>query len=240
MKNNRGAENDVPLTPGQHEQLWQIVVTLPTDVEPWGQREPGVVGDCSCGCRWFQPLVAHPFDWGVCTNPASPRVALLTFEHQGCPQFEMDSQDEEVNTMESTPPEPNSPNLEPENHRDRGMLVVDETLLGLIPFLKVHRFWVRPLNPGMDNEILSRATAVGSGIGYLLGGRILVTNRAEVFRHVAAVHEFSIIDTAGYTQDPSSVAEEIAEYWRQLQVRGHVPYILRLRRYREPMLERVE
>jgi hypothetical protein len=239
MKNNGEAENDAPLTPGQHEQLWQIVVTLPTDVEPWGQREPGVVGDCSCSCRWFLPLVAMPGDWGVCANPASPRVGLLTFEHQGCPQFEYDAREEEINTQ-STPPEPNSPNLEPENHRDRGMLVVDETLLGLIPFLEDQRFWVRPLKPGMDNEVLSRATAVTSGMGYLLGGRILVTNRAEVFRHAAAVHEFSIIDTAGYTQDPSSVAEEIAEHWRQLQVRGHVPYILRLRRYREPMLDRVE
>jgi hypothetical protein len=80
--------NDPPLTPGSHEQLWQTVVTLPTDVEPWGQREPGVVGNCSCGCRWFLPLVAMPLDWGVCANPASPRVGLLTFEHQGCPQFE--------------------------------------------------------------------------------------------------------------------------------------------------------
>ena len=251
MKNDRDADkperpiweprdpNDEPLTPDLHERLWQIVVTLPTDVEPWGQREPGAVGDCSCSCRWFLPLVALPGDWGVCANPVSPRVGLLTFEHQGCPQFEYDAREEEVNT-ESTPPEPNSPNLEPEIHRDRGMLVVDETLLGLSPFLKDRRFWVRPLNPGMDNEILSRATAVRSGIGYLLGGRILVTNRAEVFRHAAAVHEFSIIDTAGYTQDPSSVVEEIAEHWRQLQVRGHVPYILRLRRYGEPMLERVE
>jgi hypothetical protein len=239
MKDNREAENDATLTPGLHERLWQIVVTLPTDVEPWGQREPGAVGDCSCGCRWFLPLVAMPGDWGVCGNPASPRVGLLTFEHQGCPQFEYDARGEEVST-ESTPPEPNSPDLEPENHRDRGMLVVDETLLGLIPFLERHRFWVRPLNPGMDSEILSRAAAVRSGIGYLLGGRILVTNRAEVFRHAAAVHEFSIIDTEGYTPDPSSVAAEIAEHWRQLQVRGNVPYILRLRRYGEPTLERVE
>ena len=242
MKDNRGAENDAPLTPGSHEQLWQIVVKLPTDFEPWGQRDRDVVevfGDCSCSCRWFLPLVAMPLDWGVCANPASPRVGLLTFEHQGCPQFEVDSQEEEANT-EFTPPEPNSPNLEPENHRDRGMLVVDETLLGLIPFLEDQRFWVRPLNPGMDNEILSMATAVGSGIGYLLGGRILVTDRAEVFRHAAAVHEFSIIDTAGYSQDPSSVAQEIAEHWRQLQMRGRVPYILRLRGHREPMLERVE
>ena len=151
---------DAPLTPGLHEHLWQIVVTLPTDVEPWGQREPGAVGDCSCSCRWFLPLVAMPLDWGVCANPASPRVGLLTFEHRGCPQFEYDAREEE----ESTPPEPNSPNLEPEIHRDRGMLVVDETLLGLIPFLEDQRFWVRPLNPGMDYEVLSRATPLGPGL----------------------------------------------------------------------------
>jgi hypothetical protein len=23
-------------------------------------------------------------DWGVCTNPKSPRAGLLTFEHMGC------------------------------------------------------------------------------------------------------------------------------------------------------------
>jgi hypothetical protein len=54
MKNNGEAENDAPLTPGQHEQLWQIVVKLPTDVEPWGQREPGAAGDCSC-CMLLVP-----------------------------------------------------------------------------------------------------------------------------------------------------------------------------------------
>jgi len=26
-------------------------------------------------------------DWGICANPKSPRAGLLTFEHQGCPQF---------------------------------------------------------------------------------------------------------------------------------------------------------
>jgi hypothetical protein len=240
MKNDRQPEkpDDVPLTPGQHEQLWQIAVKLPTDFEPYGQRKRDVVGDCSCSCRWFLPLVAMPLDWGVCANPANPRVGLLTFEHQGCPQYEMDSQAEEVNIVESTPPEPSPTKLKPERRHARGMLVVDETLLDLTPFLEDQRFWVRPLKPGMDNEVLSRAAAVTSGIGYLLGGRILVTNRAEVFRHAAAVHDFSIIDTAGYTQDLSSVAEEIAEYWMQLEV--YVPYILRLRRYGEPMLGRVE
>jgi hypothetical protein len=40
MKNNRQPENpdDAPLVPGSHEQLWQISVRLPTDFEPYGQR----------------------------------------------------------------------------------------------------------------------------------------------------------------------------------------------------------
>jgi hypothetical protein len=81
------------------------------------------------------------------------------------------------------------------------MLVLDEPLLRLIPFLEDQQFRVRPLKPGMDNEVFSRSTSIRSGIGYLFGGRILVTNRAEVCRQAAAVHEVSIVDTAGYTQD---------------------------------------
>jgi hypothetical protein len=84
MKNDREAEkpdrriwklrepNDAPLTPGQHEQLWQIAIRLPTDYEPYGQRKRDVVADCSCSCLLFLPLVAMPLDWGVCANPASP------------------------------------------------------------------------------------------------------------------------------------------------------------------------
>jgi hypothetical protein len=83
--------SDPPLKPGSHAQLWQITVKLPTDFEPYGERKRDVVGDCSCSCRWFLPLVAFPLDWGVCANPASPRVSLLTFEHQGCPQYEEDT-----------------------------------------------------------------------------------------------------------------------------------------------------
>jgi hypothetical protein len=41
------------------------------------------------GCRWYVKLqgsLGH--DWGVCTNAQSHRCGLLTFEHQGCQQFE--------------------------------------------------------------------------------------------------------------------------------------------------------
>ena len=74
-----------------HEHLLQIVKALPTDVEPWGKTEVGAFGDCSCGCRWYHTLAGRlGSDWGICANAASPRSGLLTFEHQGCPQFERD------------------------------------------------------------------------------------------------------------------------------------------------------
>jgi len=83
------------LTPEQkamHEHLHSIVRRLPSDFEPYGQRsrDDDWGPDCSCGCRHFEVLQILPFDWGVCTNPDSPRCGLLTFEHQGCAKFEAD------------------------------------------------------------------------------------------------------------------------------------------------------
>ena len=80
-----------------HELLHSLCVHLPTDFEPWGRRSREEWGpDCSCGCRHFlelkRPLGA---DWGVCSNPKSPRAGLLTFEHQGCREFEEDERIEE-------------------------------------------------------------------------------------------------------------------------------------------------
>jgi hypothetical protein len=96
MRNDSESENDPPLEPGQHEQLWQIAIKLPTDFEPYGRTKRDGSSDCSCGCRWFLPLAAMPLDWGVCANPASPRAALLTFEHQGCPRCETDREEEDA------------------------------------------------------------------------------------------------------------------------------------------------
>jgi len=73
-----------------HEQLCALMVRLPTDFEPWGTREREGP-DCSCGCNFFHILDGKAGgDWGVCTNPKSPRVGLLTFEHQGCPEWTED------------------------------------------------------------------------------------------------------------------------------------------------------
>ena len=72
------------------------IIKRPEDYYPYGQnmdRElPGdsFRGDCSCGCKWFLPLEGSlRDDWGICANRASHRVGLLTFEHQGCRQFEL-------------------------------------------------------------------------------------------------------------------------------------------------------
>ena len=75
----------------RHEALHLIVKRLPSDFEPWGARSrtEDWGPDCSCGCRWFIPLGQElRYDWGVCHNPESPRCGLLTFEHQGCREFE--------------------------------------------------------------------------------------------------------------------------------------------------------
>lgn len=83
-----------------HEQLWQIVVTLPRDYEPWGliDRECGddFLPDCSTGCRWYVPLEdPRGADWGVCASPTSHRSGLLTFEHQGCERFEYGDEEDD-------------------------------------------------------------------------------------------------------------------------------------------------
>jgi hypothetical protein len=86
-----------------HGQLWDACKRKPSDFESYGQRARltanrgsfGTTGstfiklDCSCECKWFHTLSGPAsLDWGVCGNPASPRAGLLTFEHQGCPEFE--------------------------------------------------------------------------------------------------------------------------------------------------------
>ena len=76
-----------------HEQLVKIMPQLPSDFEPYGERtrENDPWQDCSCGCNFYHVLSgAVASDWGVCTNPKSPRVGLLTFEHQGCPEWTED------------------------------------------------------------------------------------------------------------------------------------------------------
>jgi hypothetical protein len=73
---------------GAHDRLLELAVEMETDFEPYGKR-PREGPDCSCGCRHFATLEGVlGADWGVCMNKRSPRAGLLTFEHQGCPEFE--------------------------------------------------------------------------------------------------------------------------------------------------------
>ena len=76
-----------------HQHLVPLMIVLRSDFEPFGERsrEDDEGPDCSCGCKWFAKLDGKlGYDWGVCANPESPRVGLLTFEHQGCRQYSDD------------------------------------------------------------------------------------------------------------------------------------------------------
>ena len=85
------------------DSKWSACKVLATDYRDYGgQVERWKLADlnypdCSCGCKWFVPLYDSKYDsadcdWGVCTNPNSPRAGLLTWEHQaGLKCFEWDS-----------------------------------------------------------------------------------------------------------------------------------------------------
>lgn len=75
-----------------HEHLWNVARLHGQDYAPYGRDQRDADGqwgpDCSMGCAYFAELAGRRgADWGVCTNPASHRVGLLTFEHQGCRHF---------------------------------------------------------------------------------------------------------------------------------------------------------
>jgi hypothetical protein len=97
----RQCANEGQVTPRYqtHEQLWQIFRKLPTDFEPYGLIKRETICDCSAGRRWFQELAGRRGqERGVCTNPRSPRTGLLTFEHQGCQEFELDPRSDFLGT----------------------------------------------------------------------------------------------------------------------------------------------
>ena len=80
-----------------HKQL--IKVLKPDEVYSLGKNATDTFGsDCSCGCKYFHALEGKEgADWGVCTQPRSPRAGLLTFEHMGCQFFKYDkSLDEDL------------------------------------------------------------------------------------------------------------------------------------------------
>ena len=72
-----------------HTRLVLLVKNLPDDYEPYGKTEREG-NDCSMGCKFAAKLAGElGGDWVVCTNLKSHRAGLLTFEHQGCLQFEV-------------------------------------------------------------------------------------------------------------------------------------------------------
>jgi hypothetical protein len=82
------------------DPLWQVLKRLPTDYFDYGGdikrwEDPNKdYPDCSSGCKHYITLEHdYGYDWGVCSNPDSPRAGLLTWEHQaGVDCFEYESE----------------------------------------------------------------------------------------------------------------------------------------------------
>ena len=89
-----------------HKHMLSIMPKRPGDYKPWGNVERWedphtAYPDCSCGCKWFALLEGELCtDWGVCCNPESHRVGLLTFEHQGCMKFDADTDEDDEPAQE--------------------------------------------------------------------------------------------------------------------------------------------
>src|SRR5919106_743833 len=76
-----------------HQQLWNVC----RDKEEYELRI-AYWSDCSAGCYHFHPLIGKARDdWGVWTNPHSPRAGVLTFEHMGCECYESEWQPMGIN-----------------------------------------------------------------------------------------------------------------------------------------------
>ncbi len=88
----------VDINDKHHNALWLAAKKLPEDYTPYGTNErwkdpDKPYPDCSGGCKHFYKLATKNrselgFDWGVCACQKSHRCGLLTFEHQGCENFE--------------------------------------------------------------------------------------------------------------------------------------------------------
>ncbi len=77
-------------------------------------------------------------------------------------------------------------------------------------------------------------------IGQLLAHRVLVTGRLEHFQEIAAINEYSIIDTADFDHDASSCAAEISRLWLELGLEHSKGWALRLRREGPSTLDDIE
>jgi hypothetical protein len=64
-----------------HNSLSRICKNLPTDFQPWGERDRDAEWgpDCSCGCKFFLKLPGQlGNDWGVCWNAEHRLLKIIS------------------------------------------------------------------------------------------------------------------------------------------------------------------
>ena len=186
-----------------HDELWAICKKLPTDFEPYGTRSRQIGGpDCSCGCSWYHTLIGGArLDWGVCVNPASPRAGLLTFEHQGCEQFEEEiiRDGDDVAGADTAAAGGEAESLD--------LLFDDELPDGLARLLYEHL--------RIDSRRAKTLAELVKEQGMrCLAGEAFVTSRVTAFIPFIAAYDLSIIDVSEVLALPvPKLAELIEQAW---------------------------
>lgn len=83
----------------------------------------------------------------------------------------------------------------------RGVIVVDETLASLAPFLRTRNIRVIVIPSGTGNETIKTV---------FLPHRILVTNQPERFQDDVSSFEYGLISMKGIKDDPKALAKRIS------------------------------
>jgi hypothetical protein len=204
---------------------------LPTDFEPYGRRSRQIGGpDCSCGCAWYHTLIgAARRDWGICANPSSPRCGLLTFEHQGCEQFEEESREDDAASESSD--ETDTEDLELSTGRPRRTLggnylnlTIDSELPnGIAPVLMSY-FNINPIRDKVLAEAANQQDRPND-----IAKDPFVTSSSRFTPFIAA-YDLCIIDVSDVLTLPvHRLAKLIENAWIDLQLQRKRGYHVRIK-----------
>jgi hypothetical protein len=211
-----------------HVRLFELAKAVESDFEPYGKRVRGGwdSSDCSCGCRHYAVLggpLGH--DWGVCMNKQSPRAGLLTFEHQGCPEFDQNvgEESEELSSPRRLPPlaehatikqGPNDESLWPSDLIELSKqsayftIILEEDLRSLEAGLGDDGFKVIPAHMLEDDDLKQQAH-----------GSAILTKNSQAFVDDAVRYDYDVIGIEEVKDDGPEAVRRISGAIR----RSHLP-----------------
>jgi hypothetical protein len=213
---------------GAHLRLFELTQAVESDFEPYGTRVRGGwdSSDCSCGCRHYAVL-AGPLghDWGVCMNKRSPRAGLLTFEHQGCPEFDQNvgEESEELPSPRRLPPLAEHATIK-QGPNDESLWPTD-----LVELSKQSAYFtiileedLRSLEAGLEDagfKVIPAKMLEDDGLKQQARGWAILTKNAQAFVDDAVRYDYDVISIEEVKDDGPEAGRRISGAIR----RSHLP-----------------